>query len=107
MACGDYGPELSSLTSALVDGKFFDAITCAFANEMGGALFALMVFGALGMSLYIYSGSVIVPVVLAIIMGSAILVTLPSSAAQLAGIVILLTVTVGGYLMVLWLNRRR
>lgn len=107
MPCGDYGSELSDLTTALVDGKFFDAITCAYANEMGGALFALMVFGALAISLNTYSGSVIVPVVLVIIMGSVILVTLPSSAVQLAGIVILLTVTVGGYMMLLYVNRRR
>ena len=96
MACGDY----ATYAEFIREGQMFDALYCPFGDQLGGTLFALMVFGAIGMSLYIYSGSVVLPLVLFLIVGSVIIVQLPSAAVQLVGIVILLGITGIGYLMV-------
>jgi hypothetical protein len=103
MACGDYG----AYQEFWINGQFFDAVFCPFGDVLGGVGFALFVFGAIGLSLYIYSGSVVMPLVLTLILGSVVVTQLPSIAAQLVGAVVLLGIAIAGYLIVIRSHRLR
>lgn len=100
MACSDY----STYKEMLVNGAFFDGIWCPFGDVMGGIVFALLFFAPLGISLYIFSGSIILPFVLFLILGAVVVVQLPGLAATLVGGVILLATALGGTLMIMKIN---
>jgi hypothetical protein len=87
----------------LIDGAFFDAIVCPYADVMGVAVFAMAVYGALGIALYIYSGNAVLPLVLTLILGGVVVTQLPGPAVQLVGVVALLLIAAGGY----WLTVNR
>lgn len=96
MACTDY----TAYWEFWRHGQFFDAVSCPFVEALGGPLFAMLVFGPALLGMYIYSGSIILPLVLTLILGSVVVVQLPSVALQLFGIVILLSIAGAGYLLV-------
>lgn len=100
MACTDF----NSYKEFVVNGQFFDAVWCPFGDVMGGIVFALLFFAPLGISLYIFSGSIILPFVLFLILGSVVVVQLPGLAATLVGGVILLAIALGGTLMIMKIN---
>jgi len=89
-----------SLVELFADGKFFDAVVCPHTEVMGLLVFALLVYGAVGTSLYIYSGSAVLPLVLTIILGGVVITQLPGIAVQFAGAVALLLLAAGGYYLV-------
>jgi hypothetical protein len=66
MACSDY----ASWSEFIAQGQFFDALICPFVDSMGVALAGLMVFGTIGLALYIYSGGIELPLVVGIIVGA-------------------------------------
>jgi hypothetical protein len=96
MACTDY-PEYWQF---LANFQFFDAIYCPFADLVGPLLFPLLVFGGLGVALYVYSNSLIMPLTLSIILGGVVVVQLPSGPVRLIGIVVLFGVGMAGYMLV-------
>jgi len=57
MACGDYG----TYWEYIANWQFYDAIYCMYGNEVGFLLFPLLVYGALATGLYIFAGSLIMP----------------------------------------------
>lgn len=103
MACGDF-PEYYQY---LLNGQFFDAVYCPYGNVMGGVTLALLFFAPIGLALYIFSGSIILPFVLFIILGSVIVIQLPGMVASLVGAVALLVIAIGGTLVILRLNAVR
>lgn len=103
MACSDY----SKLTEFWVNGQFFDAIFCPFGDALGGVVFALIFFGAIGLALYIFSGSLVMPLVLTLILGAVVVSQLPSLAAQLVGAVVLVGIAIAGYMTVMRLNKAK
>lgn len=96
MACSDF----SVYKEFWYAGQFFDAVYCPFGDQLGGLLFGLLVFGAIGLSLYIVSGGATVPLTLAVILSTVIFVELPASAVQVGAIAIVLGIGIAGYLMV-------
>jgi len=103
MACGDY----SAYWRYLINGQLFDALYCPFGDLLGGVTLALLFFSPLAMALYIYSGSIILPFVMFLILGSVVVVQLPGAATTLIGAVALLTIAVVGTAMILKINRVR
>jgi len=89
-----------ALSDLIVDGQFFDAIVCPHTETMGVLVFGLLVYGAIGTSLYVYSGSAVLPLVLTIILGSVVVTQLPGIAVQFAGAVALLLLAAGGYYLI-------
>lgn len=90
MGCSDY----TSYGDFLVNGQFFDAITCVYADTVGMAVAALFVFLTLEVGLYIYSDSVILPTVVGIIFAGSVATYMPPVfvGAAVAIILILLMV---------------
>lgn len=108
MACSDYS-TLAEVRDGLVEGAFFDAITCSYTMGQGmpGELLAFIVFGGVAIAMFIKAESTVMPLVLTILMGSIVLSQLPASAVQLGAIVIILMLGVAIYLIILWLDQRR
>lgn len=95
-SCGQY----DAFWEYLVNGQFFDAVYCPYGATMG-VVFPLIVFASLGMSMYIYSGSIALPLALTLILGSVVVTQLPGLAAQLVGIVVLLGLAAAGYVLII------
>ena len=63
--------------------NFFEAILYPFVQAFGGVeILALLVFGGIGMAYYQVQRSVIIPVIMLILIGSATLSRAPSSAGN-------------------------
>lgn len=97
MPCGDYAPGSGEYLDA---GQFFDAIYCLFASVIPPVAFNLIVFGAIGLALFIYSDNVGLPVVVAILLGSVIVPQLPSVGMQIAVVALLLVSSIAATLLV-------
>lgn len=102
MACGDF----ATYKGYWYAGQFFDAVYCVFGDQLGGLLFGVLVFGAIGISLYVSSGSSTVPLTLAVILASVVFVEVPASAVQIAAIAVILGIGIAGYLMIVRLEGR-
>lgn len=76
MACTDHSNPLKFLTDFSGSAPF-DLIYCPYADVVGGAIFALFVFGTVLTMQRIHGGSSVVPLVMVIILGSIIVVQLP------------------------------
>jgi len=62
--------------------NFFEAILYPFTSTLGEPLLALLVFGSIGFAYYQVQKSVIIPVIMLILIGSATLSRAPSSAGN-------------------------
>lgn len=87
-------PSLT-LADHLVNFHFIKAFTCTYFTTAGMLVTGLFVYGAIGLSLYIRTGSVVLPAILTLLTGGAILgqVAAPGSTIVL---VLLLVVGAGG-----------
>jgi hypothetical protein len=103
MACSDY----ASWSEFIAQGQFFDALICPFVDSMGVALAGLMVFGTIGLALYIYSGGIELPLVVGIIVGAGVVTQVPAIASQIVGIVLVLGIALAGYVLIMRLNASR
>lgn len=104
MACGDH----QEYWQYLANGQFFDAVNCPYADTLGTELWALLVFGALMLALYVNgNGDVSRPLVIAIVGGGIVLSQIPSQAVQLAVVVALITIGGLGFLVTMRLRGRR
>ena len=96
MACSDYDTYLEFMQNE----QFFEAVYCVFGDSVGVLLFPLLVWGAMGSALYIFSGSLIMPLVLTIILGGVLVVQLPAGPVQFVAAVVLFGIALGGYALV-------
>ena len=101
MACSDYDTYLEFMQNE----QFFEAVYCVFGDSVGVLLFPLLVWGAMGSALYIFSGSLIMPLVLTIILGGVLVVQLPAGPVQFVAAVVLFGIALGGYALVRRLDR--
>lgn len=99
--------ETDPMYQGWVDGEFINTFICVFAPDPSAQLFmALIVFGGIGIGLFVFSGSVVLPAVLGIMLAGAIFVFLPPTVTNLALVVGLFVVSIGGILLVRRLRER-
>lgn len=101
MSCG----EFAQATKYFAEGQFFDAIYCPFVDVMGPVAAPLMFFAPVAIGLYLVSGSFLLPAVVAILVGAAVVVQAPAIAVNIVGIVIVLGIAFAVFVMLLRLNR--
>lgn len=101
MACTDY----SAWHEFLANWQFFDTVWCPYVDAVGPTLAPLLVIGPIGVALYLFSGSFLLPLVLIIILGGVFVGQLPAGPTQLIGIAVLLGVTLAGYAITQRLDR--
>ncbi len=84
---------ITSLTDPFIDGNFLEGIIRVFTNSahMDLLIVALLIWASLGISFYIYSDGIILPLVISIIFGGVISIAMPS----MVGSVIVLAVMIG------------
>lgn len=78
---------------AVANFEFIQAVTCTYAVPAGFLMVGLLVFGAVAGSIYIRTGSVIIPFGLVLLTGGAILTTV---AAPAIAFVVITFFLVGG-----------
>ena len=95
--CGEY----SSLWEFFVEGAFVDGWLCAMTG--GDATTALLlfglIFGGIELSLFVSTGSIVLPSVLAILLGGVMFGLLPATLVNLALIAVLLLLGALGLLI--------
>jgi hypothetical protein len=75
----------------LVDFEFIKAFSCTYASAMGFLVIGLMVYGAISLSIYIQTDSVVIPFVLLLLTGGAVMTQVASVATAIATILLLCT----------------
>lgn len=92
-SAADFCPTGVSGMGHLRNFAFLKAVVCTYASVAGILVTGLFVYGAVSLSLYIRTGSVVIPAVLLLLTGGAIL---PFVASPGVGIAAVLLLTVGG-----------
>lgn len=75
--------------SRLLDWEFVQAFTCQFADSIGFLALGMLVYGFLGMAIYAYTGSVLIPLVLLFLTGGAIMTQTAGIATTIATVIVL------------------
>lgn len=83
-------PNISGFTY-LLDFEFIKALTCTYANVAGFLVVGLLTYGAISLSIYIRTGSVIIPFVLLLTTGGAVMTQIASVGTAIATILLLVT----------------
>ncbi|MDR9381145.1 MAG: hypothetical protein RI560_05660 [Natronomonas sp.] len=88
VTCADYG----TLREFFTNGHFIRGWDCAMTGGDAATqlMFASVIFGSVGLGLFVTTGSVVMPAVLAILLGGAILTLLPATFVNLALVAVLL-----------------
>jgi len=88
VSCGDY----STLWQFFVEGHFIRGWSCAMTggDVATQLMFASVIFGGVGLSLFVTTGSLVMPAILAILFGSVILTLLPATLVNIALVAVLL-----------------
>lgn len=96
MACGDF----STYVEFIRQDQFWDALYCPFADQVGAPVFALFVVGSVGVSLYVSSGRVEVPLMVMILVGAAIAPFAPTFVISAAVVLFLVVLPAAGLLII-------
>lgn len=81
--------------------EFIKAFTCVYANSMGFLALGLLVYGAISARIYIQTGSAMIPVVLLLLTGGAVMTQVAAIGTTIAA-VLFLTVGAGIITYVYW-----
>lgn len=95
MACSDYAQLIDAWTSY----AWWDGIVCFYQPQLGASVIAFVFFGVTAMTLYMSTGSIIVPTVIGIVAGGVIFALLPALGIEAALVVIILVSSVAMYLL--------
>jgi hypothetical protein len=93
---------MSQLHDKLINGNWIDAIVTVLTNGNDPTLSVIVptaIYGTVLLSLFIYSSSVAMPVVVAIILGGVLLAAFPSGAATVVVIATLFVLAAGGQVL--------
>jgi len=89
----------------LTNFEFIKGFTCTFADSMGLLVFGMLVYGGISMSIYIRTGSAMLPLVLLLITGG---VTMTQVAGPAVGVATVLLLVFGaGILTILYYRYSR
>jgi len=80
----------------------WDAIYCPLTDVLGGdgVILGLLVAGTLGLMMVSYAGSMALPVVVLMLVGSVIVASLPAGALQIVGSALLLVIAGALYALI-------
>jgi len=86
--CGKY----NTFFEALMDWNFIEAFTCAYAGSVGLFVVGTLFYVPMALAMYITTGSMMIPFVLLLMVGGAIV---PQMIAPVPGFVSILVVGIG------------
>lgn len=73
----------------LLNFEFIKALTCTYANPIGFLVVGLLVYGGISLSIYIRTGSIIIPFVLLLLTGGVVMQQVAGVAVAIATLVAL------------------
>lgn len=82
-----------------ITGNFFEAVISPFVDTMGVSVFALLVFGAIGLAYYQVQRSFIIPVICLILVGGVTIGRAPQSAGNAIVALFIVATTALGYII--------
>lgn len=93
--------EYETLREFFINGYFVRGWDCAMTGgEVATQLmFASIIFGGVGLSLFVTTGSLVIPSILAILFGAVVLTLLPATFANFAMVAVLLLLGALGLLI--------
>jgi hypothetical protein len=94
--------QYSTLREFFINGQFVDGWNCTMTGGDPAAqlLFSAVIFSGVGLSLFVTTGSLVIPSILAILFGSVILSLMPATFANIALVATLLLLGGLGLLVV-------
>jgi len=102
---GGTAPSCGSqpLLDFFVDGWFIKGWQCTMAGGSSSVLLVLtlVIFAAIGLALFISTGSLAIPAVLGLLLSGILFAILPATAVNIAVIALVATLSVGGMLLTL------
>ncbi len=90
---------LQSYAEEWGSGEFWDAILGPFVDVMGLPLFAALIFAPIGLSYYLFQGSMIMPLIMLVLVGGVTIALAPNPVVVGAGIAFVLTLAGAGYMV--------
>lgn len=73
----------------LLNFEFIKAFTCTYANAAGLLMVGALVYGAVASSIYIRTGSVVIPTILILLTGGAVMGQVAGPAVAIATVMVL------------------
>lgn len=95
-SCGTYQ---GNFIDAWLAGDYVEAFACPFEAQIGVAAFAAMLYGGFMISLYIRTGSFVLPLVVSILGGTIAVAQLPAAYQQVVGLSLLLGLAIAAYVV--------
>lgn len=74
----------------LTNFEFIKAFTCTFANSMGLFVFGTLVYGGISISIYLRTGSAMIPLVLLLITGGVVMAQVAAPVVGMAALLFLI-----------------
>lgn len=96
MACGDHGGDLAT---ALAEGAFRDAITCAYIGDVGPLVWPMIVLGVPLLGIFIRTRSPIIPAVFVLLFAPIFVANQPAGAARIVMVLLLFGIPAVGLLL--------
>ena len=100
--------EWDSTWELFVEGYFVAGWDCAMTggDSMLQLVFGMMIFGAVGLSLFVTTGSLLIPSILAILFAGVIFTLLPPTIVNIALVALMLSIGAAGILLTRRIDRR-
>lgn len=105
MACPD-GPRYTGFQTAMENLDIWEALYCTYGTAAGELVVGGVFYSAVGLAIYIRTGSAIVPLVLTLILGSTITAQMLSVISSFVALIILLGAPLIAALLAWKLDRR-
>lgn len=90
---------LQTYADKWASGEFWEGMLNPFVDVMGLPLFAALVFAPIGLSYYLFQGSMIMPLIMMVLVGSVTIALAPNPVIVGAGIAFVLTLAGAGYMI--------
>ena len=99
--------EFETLREFFLEGYFVRGWDCAMTGGDSATqlMFAFVIFGGVGLGLFVTTGSVVLPAVLGILFAGVLFALLPPTVTNIALVVLLLLFSVAGILLVRRIDR--
>lgn len=106
MACPSGPYRTDAAFEAIGSLDLWEAGFCTYGVPMGEMVVGLLFYGAVGLTLFIRTGSPMIPFVLVLILGGTILAQMASVVSSFAAVLVLLAAPIVLSLLVYQLDRR-
>lgn len=80
-----------SFIENMLSWEFFEAVTCVYANPIGFLVVGMVVYGAVSVPIYLRTNSVVIPTVLLLLVGGAVMPQIAAPGTALITIMLLMT----------------